>query len=105
MSVQRRKDSKGRVLKTGESQRKDGSYMYRYIDTQGNRKSAYAPDLNALREKEDEIQKALSCGIDFDNGNITVMEFLKIYLSQNVPSDPPQSSLIERFWYLLSHIR
>ena len=82
MSVQRRKDSKGRVLKNGESQRKDGSYMYRYTDTSGNRKSAYAPDLNALREKEDEIQKALSCGIDFDNGNITVMEFLKIYLSQ-----------------------
>ena len=26
----KRKDSKGRVLKTGESQRKDGSYMYRY---------------------------------------------------------------------------
>ena len=27
MSVQRRKDSKGRVLKNGESQRKDGSFV------------------------------------------------------------------------------
>lgn len=25
-----RKDTKGRVLKAGESQRKDGIYMYRY---------------------------------------------------------------------------
>ena len=40
MSIQRRKDNKGRVLKNGESQRKDGSYMYRYADIQGNRKSA-----------------------------------------------------------------
>lgn len=28
----KRKDSKGRILKTGESQRKDGIYMYRYSD-------------------------------------------------------------------------
>ena len=26
----KRKDSKGRILKTGESQRKDGTYQYRY---------------------------------------------------------------------------
>lgn len=27
----KRKHSKGRILKTGESQRKDGIYMYRYF--------------------------------------------------------------------------
>lgn len=27
-----RKDSKGRVLRKGESERKDGTYMYRYTD-------------------------------------------------------------------------
>jgi hypothetical protein len=38
-----RKDAKGRVLKAGESQRKDGSYMYRYTDIYGNRKSTVFP--------------------------------------------------------------
>ena len=27
----KRKDSKGRILKTGESQRKDGIYMYAFL--------------------------------------------------------------------------
>ena len=40
-----RKDTKGRVLKAGESQRKDGIYMYRYIDIRGKRQSVYAGDL------------------------------------------------------------
>ena len=39
MSVQRRKDNKGRVLKNGESQRKDGTYMYRYTDMRGKRQN------------------------------------------------------------------
>ena len=30
-----RKDSKGRVLKDGESQRKDGSYEYKYKGADG----------------------------------------------------------------------
>ena len=48
-----RKDSKGRNLHTGESQRKDGSYMYRYMDTRsGKRQTIYAGDLPELRVKE-----------------------------------------------------
>ena len=47
-----RKDAKGRVLKAGESQRKDGIYMYRYTDIRGKRQSVYAGDLKELREKE-----------------------------------------------------
>ena len=30
--MERRKDNKGRVLKEGESQRKDGLYQYRWTD-------------------------------------------------------------------------
>lgn len=81
MSIQRRKDNKGRVLKNGESQRKDGSYMYRYADIQGNRKSVYAPDLNTLREKEDEIQAALNEGILFQGSDITVAELFENFLT------------------------
>ena len=47
----KRKDSKGRILKTGESQRKDGIYMYRYSDIRGKRKTIYSNDLKELRER------------------------------------------------------
>ena len=50
-----RKDSKGRVLKTGESERKDVLYQYRYTEPGGQRKTIYANNLNDLRKKESEI--------------------------------------------------
>ena len=53
----KRKDSKGKVLEKGESQRKDGSYMYRWTDISGKRKTVYANTLNELREKELDITK------------------------------------------------
>lgn len=30
---EKRRDNKNRILRTGESQRKDGRYAYKYIDT------------------------------------------------------------------------
>lgn len=46
-----RKDNKGRNLKTGEYQRPDGRYEYRYKDEiTGKRNSVYAADLASLRE-------------------------------------------------------
>lgn len=75
-----RKDTKGRVLKAGESQRKDGIYMYRYIDIRGKRQSVYAGDLKELRDKEKSIQKDLDSGIDYTAGNITVIALVKRYL-------------------------
>ena len=53
-----RKDNKGRNLKTGEYQRPDGRYEYRYKDEiTGKRNSVYAPDLASLREMEKKINK------------------------------------------------
>ena len=37
--AEKRKDNKGRILRAGESQRSNGSYMYRYTDI--NRKRKY----------------------------------------------------------------
>lgn len=55
-----RKDSKGRNLHTGESQRSDGIYMYRYMDTRiGKRQTIYAGELPELRVKEKQIAKDL----------------------------------------------
>ena len=36
MAGLKRTDNKGRILKDGESQRKDGSYRYRYTDADGS---------------------------------------------------------------------
>ena len=60
----KRKDKKGRVLRTGESQRKDLTYQYRYQDVTGKRRTVYAPTLEELRAKEDEINKAQDSGMD-----------------------------------------
>ena len=60
-----RKDNKGRNLKTGESQRPDGRYMYRYKDElTGKRVTIYDMDLASLREQEKKI-----------NEDITYLEF------------------------------
>lgn len=75
-----RKDSKGRNLKEGESQRKDGSFMYRWTDSFGKRRCIYAPDLNSLRQKEKEILKTTLCGGNYEGGTMTVGEYLRQYL-------------------------
>ena len=69
---EKRRDNRNRILRTGESQRKDGRYAYKYIDTFGNPQFVYAWKLVptdktpagkrediSLREKEKEIQKDL----------------------------------------------
>ena len=76
-----RKDSKGRVLKTGESERKDGLYQYRYTESTGERKTIYANNLNDLRKKEQEIQKLLELGVSYFEGSMTVTNLLERYLS------------------------
>ena len=54
-----RKDNKGRNLKTGEYQRPDGRYEYRYKDEiTGKHNSVYAANLASLREKEKKIKEA-----------------------------------------------
>ena len=35
---EKRRDNKGRILHTGESQRTDGKYLYKYVDAFGNTK-------------------------------------------------------------------
>lgn len=67
----KRKDSSGKVLKTGESERKQGGYQYRYT-TRGKRQYIYASTLNELREKEMNIQRDIFDGIRLDGKNLTV---------------------------------
>ena len=77
---EKRKDHKGRILRTGEGQRKDLIYQYRYTDIRGKHQTVYSSDLRELREKEKEIQKHLDAGIGYAAGKITVIELVERYI-------------------------
>lgn len=81
---EKRKDSKGRVLRDGETYRKDGQYMYRYTDIKGQRCCIYAHSLNELREQEKLIQLHLNTGISYSSGAISVSELAERYISQKL---------------------
>lgn len=78
---EKRKDHKGRLLRTGESQRKDLTYQFRYTDVTGKRRTVYASDLQELRKKEKAIQKEIDDGINYCEGNVTVIELLERYIA------------------------
>lgn len=58
MATKARKDSRGYALKKGESQRKDGRYVFRYTTIRGEQKAVYAKELSELRKKEVKIRRA-----------------------------------------------
>lgn len=76
-----RRDHRGRVLRSGESQRKDLIYQYRYTDLFGKRHTVYSKDLKELREKEEEIQGLARKGVDYAAGKMTVMELVDRYVA------------------------
>lgn len=93
-----RKDSKGRNLRIGESQRKDGSYMYRYIDSRsGCRQTAYAKDLPELRIKEKQIEKDLDDSILTENAakKLTVNALFYRYMDTKELSDTTRINYIK----------
>ena len=87
MSNVKRKDGKNRNLRNGESQRKDGRYVYKYTDIYGKPQFIYSwklvptdktpagkRDDISLREKEAQIKKDLNDGIDTVGGKMTVCQ-------------------------------
>ena len=87
MSNVKRKDGKNRNLRNGESQRKDGRYVYKYTDIYGKPQFVYSwklvptdktpagkRDDISLREKEAQIKKDLNDGIDTVGGKMTVCQ-------------------------------
>ena len=90
---EKRRDNKGRLLKTGESQRTDRRYLYKYVDAQGETRYVYSWKLaptdpvpkgkrngKSLRELEAEIQRDLQDGIDTTGGKMTLCQ---LYAKQN----------------------
>ncbi|MCD8325906.1 MAG: site-specific integrase [Lachnospiraceae bacterium] len=80
MAAAKRTDSKKRNLRTGEGQREDGRYYYRYTDLLGQRKTVYALTLADLREKEKRITRDLEDGIDTEKGEMTLNSFFELYM-------------------------
>lgn len=79
--AEKRKDRNGRVLKTGENQRKNSTYDYRYTDSHGKVRCIYAKTLEELRKKEAAIQWDLADGIDYAAGEISVADLVDRYMS------------------------
>ncbi len=94
MSVKRR-DSKNRILRNGESQdKKNGRYIYKYYDILHKPHFLYSWKLEptdklpagkkddlSLREKIRLLQKDLADGIDIQGGDMTVLQLVKRYLA------------------------
>ncbi|MCQ2525068.1 MAG: site-specific integrase, partial [Lachnospiraceae bacterium] len=91
---EKRRDNKNRILHNGESQRKDGRYMFKYVDENGKAKYFYSWRLDkndvmprgkksepSLREKEKELEQNLFNGLVSDGANMTVLELVEKYLS------------------------
>ena len=92
---EKRRDSKNRILRSGESQRKGGRYAYKYIDATGKPQFVYSWKLEAtdstpqgkrdglsLREKEKQIRRDIEDSIIPRGGEMTVLDLVKKYLSQ-----------------------
>ena len=91
---EKRRDSKNRILRTGESQEADGRYKFRYIDGNGKRKTVYSWRLVAtdsipagkrdnapLREQEKVINRDLDDMITPDGAGLTVLDLVKKYIA------------------------
>lgn len=76
---ERRRDSHKRVLKTGEYQRSNGTYEYRWTDKTGNRNNIYAPSLSELRDKEEKILKNSLEGKKCDGCKLTVNDLYQTW--------------------------
>lgn len=92
---EKRRDNKNRILRNGESERKDGRYAFKYIDATGKPQFVYSWKLEktdklptgkrddlSLREKEKLIQKDIDDQIVPRGGEMTAEELVRKYLMQ-----------------------
>lgn len=75
----KRKDKRRMVLRKGESQRKDGSYSYRWTTRDGKRHSIYARTLERLREREEEIANDQHDGIRIEGNAASINDIFDMW--------------------------
>lgn len=112
---EKRRDHKGRILRTGESQRKDGRYLYKYVDSFGETQFIYSwklvstdrvpagkRDCIALREKIAEIQKDVQDGINVIGKK---MSLCQLYAKQNAQRPNVKASTKNGRKYLMEILK
>ena len=72
-------DSRHVRLKTGETEKSNGGYEYRWTGADGKRHSIYAPTLEQLREMEEQIIVDKHDGIKADVKALTVNDCFKLW--------------------------
>lgn len=98
---EKRRDNKNRILRSGESQRKDGRYAYKYTDATGKQQFVYSwklektdklpegkRDCLSLREKEKQILRDLDDQIAPRGGEMTVLALVQKYILQKTGVRP-----------------
>lgn len=80
MARPKRKDKTRVVLKTGEGQRTNGTYFFRWTDKRGERHSVYAKTLDELRYKEEQIEKDKKDGIKAEARFTTVNDLFELWI-------------------------
>ena len=75
-----RKDKRGRILKKGEGQDRNGRYYFNYTDAYGKRRRIYNNDLIELRQEEANLLKYIEDGIDITALDRTLNEQFEIYI-------------------------
>lgn len=75
----KRYDKKHRLLKTGESERPDGYFQYRYTDRKGKRHTFTANTLEELREREEQIIIDKADGIRAEAKNVTLDDMFELW--------------------------
>lgn len=91
---EKRRDNRNRILRNGESQRSDGRYMFKYLDSLEQVKYVYSWRLDkndrtppgrkrelSLREKEKQIEADLFDQIVPRGGEMTVLDLVRKYVS------------------------
>lgn len=74
-----RYDSRHVRLRTGESERKQGGYTYRWTDDIGKRHAVYASTLNDLRELEDQVAVDRHDGIKTNVKTVSVNDMYELW--------------------------
>lgn len=113
----KRRDSKNRVLRSGESQQKDGRYRYTYY-IRGKQHCFYSWKLEdtdrlpqgkhpceSLRSQIKELNKSLEQGIAFRGNGITVLGLVEKYLAIQNANDKLKTSTKASYRTSLKHIK
>lgn len=101
----KRKDSNGRVLPDGISERNDGRYIYRYVKN-GKPHYLYGKTLDEVKEKKHNLEMELNIGLDNRNlGKICLLKYYPNYLEVYKKGKIKEASYQNKIQYFEHYIK